>query len=132
MKGRQIMGLFLLEGTLMGVVGAVVGCGLAAMLIGLIGSNGFALPYDMSGMGEVSVLMSGKLYPVLTLPGLISRAIIVVVIAIAAISGVELRAKASQALHLVVSQGHCERFAAKQSHDKRELLRGYGLAMTWL
>ena len=29
MKGRQIMGLFLLEGTLIGVVGAVIGCTLS-------------------------------------------------------------------------------------------------------
>ena len=81
MKGRQIMGLFLLEGAFIGVVGAVIGCGLAFVLIALLGSVGIDLGKLTTGMGEVGVLMSGKLYPVVTLPDLISRAIIVVVIA---------------------------------------------------
>jgi ABC-type lipoprotein release transport system permease subunit len=81
MKGRQIMGLFLLEGTLMGVVGAVIGCAIGVLLIALIGSAGLDFSKMTTGMGEVGVLMSGKLYPVITVPGLISRAIIVVVIA---------------------------------------------------
>jgi ABC-type lipoprotein release transport system permease subunit len=81
MKGRQIMGLFLLEGTLMGVVGAVIGCAIGVLLIALIGSAGLDFSKMTTGMGEVGVLMSGKLYPIITLPGLISRAIIVVIIA---------------------------------------------------
>jgi len=81
MKGRRIMALFLLEGSLIGVVGAVIGCAVGVALIALIGSAGIDLGKLTTGMGEIGVLMSGKLYPVITLPDLISRAIIVVVIA---------------------------------------------------
>ena len=90
MKGRQIMGLFLLEGSLIGVVGAVIGCALGVLLIALMGSVGIDLSKMTTGMGEVGVLMSGKLYPVITAADLISRAIIVVVIAAhrLAVSGV--------------------------------------------
>jgi ABC-type lipoprotein release transport system permease subunit len=50
-------------------------------LIALLGSVGIDLGKLTTGMGEIGVLMSGKLYPVITLPGLISRAFVVVVIA---------------------------------------------------
>lgn len=36
MKGRQIMGLFLLEGMLIGGVGAIIGCVLGSLLLGLV------------------------------------------------------------------------------------------------
>ncbi len=81
MKGRQIMGLFLLEGSLIGVVGAIVGCGLGALFIAMMSSTGIDLSKMTTGMGDVGVLMSGKLVPIVTLPDLVSRAIIVVVIA---------------------------------------------------
>jgi ABC-type lipoprotein release transport system permease subunit len=80
MKGRQVMGLFLLEGSLIGVVGAVIGCGLGLLFIALLGNAGIDLSKMTAGMGEVAVLMSGKLYPVITAADLISRAILVVVI----------------------------------------------------
>ncbi len=81
MKGRQIMGLFLLEGSLIGVVGAVIGCVIGFLLIVLIGGAGIDFSKMTTGMGEVGVLMSGKLYPVITAAGLFSRAVLVVVIA---------------------------------------------------
>src|SRR5512143_1554900 len=81
MKGRQIMGLFLLEGSLIGVVGAVIGCGLGLALIALIGSAGIDFSKLTTGMGEVGVLMSGKIYPTITAVDLVTRAILVVVIA---------------------------------------------------
>jgi ABC-type lipoprotein release transport system permease subunit len=81
MKGRRIMGLFLLEGTLIGVVGAVIGCALGLLFIALLGSVGIDLSKMTANMGEVGVLMSGKLYPIVTAPDLISRAVLVVVIA---------------------------------------------------
>ena len=80
MKGRQIMGLFLLEGSLIGVVGAVVGCGLGFLLIALMGSTGIDLSKMTTGMGDIGVLMSGKLYPTVTAADLLSRAVIVVFI----------------------------------------------------
>jgi ABC-type lipoprotein release transport system permease subunit len=81
MKGRQIMSLFLLEGALIGVVGAVIGCAIGFGLITLMGNVGIDLSKMTTGMGEVGVLMSGKLYPAITLSDLISRGLIVVIIA---------------------------------------------------
>jgi ABC-type lipoprotein release transport system permease subunit len=81
MKGRQIMGLFLLEGSLIGVVGAIVGCGLGALFIAMMSTTGIDLSKMTAGMGDVGVLMSGKLVPIISLPDLVSRAVIVVVIA---------------------------------------------------
>lgn len=80
MKGRQIMGLFLLEGSLIGVVGAIVGCGLGFLLITLMGGVGIDLSKMTTGMGDIGVLMSGKLYPMVTAADLLSRAFIVVII----------------------------------------------------
>lgn len=81
MKGRQVMGLFLLEGSLIGVVGAVIGCAIGFLLIALMGSAGLDFSKMTTGMGEVGVLMSGKIYPTITAADLLTRAIIVVVIA---------------------------------------------------
>jgi ABC-type lipoprotein release transport system permease subunit len=80
MKGRQIMGLFLLEGAFIGLVGAVVGCALGALLIGWVGQVGIDLG-AFSGMGEVMALLGDRLYPSITLADLLSRGLLVVVIA---------------------------------------------------
>jgi ABC-type lipoprotein release transport system permease subunit len=80
MKSRQVMGLFLLEGAMIGVVGAVVGCGLGALLLGFVGRVGIDLS-AASGMGEVMALLGNRLYPVVTLADLLSRGALVVVIA---------------------------------------------------
>lgn len=83
MKGRQIMSLFLLEGTLIGVVGAVIGCALGGLLLGLIGQIGIGLSFA-SGMGEVGALMGDRLYPSVTLTGVIIRGVVVAFIAMLA------------------------------------------------
>ena len=104
MKGRQVMGLFLFEGSLIGVVGAVIGCGLGLLFIALLGNVGIDLSQMTSGMGEVAVLMSGKLYPVVTATDLLSRAVLVVVIAALASlypAWQASRKEPSQALHHV-------------------------------
>ena len=80
MKGRQIMGLFLLEGAFIGIVGAIIGCGLGALLIGWVGQVGIDLS-AASGMGEVMALLGDRLYPSITLADLLSRGILVIVIA---------------------------------------------------
>jgi len=80
MKGRQIMGLFLLEGAFIGVVGAAIGCGLGALLIGWVGKVGIDLS-AYSGMGEVMALLGDRLYPSITPADLFSRAVLVIVIA---------------------------------------------------
>lgn len=80
MKGRQVMGLFLLEGAFIGVVGAIVGSALGALLIGMAGRVGIDLS-GASGMGEVMALLGDRLYPVLVPSDLLSRSALVVVIA---------------------------------------------------
>jgi ABC-type lipoprotein release transport system permease subunit len=80
MKGRQIMGLFLLEGVFIGVIGALLGCGLGALLIGLVGQVGIDLS-AASGMGEVGALMGNRLYPAITLADVLGRGVLVIVIA---------------------------------------------------
>lgn len=62
MKGRQLMGLFIMEGMMIGAVGAVLGCVLAGILVWLVAQVGIDLGYAQ-GMGEVSVLMGERLYP---------------------------------------------------------------------
>ena len=61
MKGRQVMGLFLLEGAMIGAVGAVVGCtlGWLAML-----AFNLAGGYDMSSfrVGEIYALMGDAFF----------------------------------------------------------------------
>lgn len=80
MKRRQIMGLFLLEGALIGVVGAAIGCLLGALLIGLISQVGIDMS-GASGLGEVMILMGSRLYPSITLADLLSRAVLVIFVA---------------------------------------------------
>jgi lipoprotein-releasing system permease protein len=74
------MGLFLLEGAFIGVVGAVIGCGLGALLLGWIGQVGIDLS-AASGMSEVMALLGDRLYPSITPADLISRGVLVIVIA---------------------------------------------------
>ncbi|HHW88228.1 MAG TPA: ABC transporter permease [Chloroflexi bacterium] len=81
MKGRQIMTLFLVEGTLIGFVGAVIGCLLGVGLVTLIrlaGGINFAFA---EGMGEVTALMGTHLMPVLTVTDVVVRGVVVVFIA---------------------------------------------------
>ncbi len=81
MKGRQVMTLFLLEGSMIGVVGAVIGCVLGFLLMSLVGNTGVDLSKMTSGLGEISALMGSRLYPVTTLVDLLSRGVLVVIIA---------------------------------------------------
>jgi ABC-type lipoprotein release transport system permease subunit len=82
MKGRQIMGLFLLEGTLIGVVGAVIGCAIGAVILLVFGQVGLDFSF-MSGadLGEISALMGDRLYTTFSVAQVISRGITVAVIA---------------------------------------------------
>jgi ABC-type lipoprotein release transport system permease subunit len=80
MKGRQIMGLFLLEGALIGAVGAVIGCVIAVVLLAIMGQIGFDLS-SMSGMGEITALMGDRIYPSFSVSEVIGQGIAVAVIA---------------------------------------------------
>ncbi len=73
MKGRQIMGLFLLEGALIGVVGAVIGCSLAVILLLVIGQVGLDFS-STANMGEITALMGERIYPSFTLGGVMGAA----------------------------------------------------------
>lgn len=79
MKGGQITNLFLMEGVLIGVVGAILGCLTGAGLVGLIGSVGLDLSF-ISGMGEITALMGSRLYPSVGLADTINRGLTVIVI----------------------------------------------------
>ena len=103
MKGRQIMGLFLLEGAFIGIVGAIIGCSLGALLIGWVGQVGIGLS-AASGMGEVMALLGDRLYPIITPADLLSRgALVIVIAAIASLypAWQASRTEPAQALHHV-------------------------------
>ena len=103
MKGRQIMGLFLLEGSFIGIVGAIIGCSLGALLLGWVGQVGIDLS-SASGIGGVMALLGDRLYPVITPANLLSRGVLVIIIAaIASLypSWQASRQEPAQALHHV-------------------------------
>lgn len=80
MKGRQVTGLFLLEGTLIGVVGATIGCLIGIALLAWLKQVGIGMP-SVSGMGDVVALMGDRIYPSVSLTGIISRGVIVAIMA---------------------------------------------------
>ncbi len=80
MKGRQITTLFLLEGTLIGAVGAVIGCVLGGALVWLVAQVGIDFSFA-AGMGEITALMGERLRPSITLIDIVSRGVAVVLIA---------------------------------------------------
>jgi ABC-type lipoprotein release transport system permease subunit len=80
MKARQVMALFLLEGWLIGVVGALVGVGLSVLLLGWLARVGIDLTFA-SGMGEVMALMGSRMYPIISPADIAGRAITVSIIA---------------------------------------------------
>ena len=84
LKGRQIMGLFLLEGAVIGVVGAVIGCTLGWLAILAFNAAG---GYDLSAysdMGEVYALMGDAIYASVNLAGIVQQGAIVVAMTILA------------------------------------------------
>ena len=103
LKPRQISSIFILEGTLIGAVGVVVGVVFGLALNGSLGRIG--LDYSsFSSMTEYMALVSGRVYPTLGLFNLPWRAATVLVIsALAAwFPAVEAaRREPAQALHYV-------------------------------
>lgn len=80
MKGRQVMTLFLLEGSMIGAVGAVIGGTLGLALLWMVAQVGIDLGYA-SGMGEMTALMGSRLYPTYDLIDAVNRGIAVIFIA---------------------------------------------------
>ena len=80
LKARQVMGLFVLEGSLIGLVGTAVGSVLSIGLLSLLSRVGIDISFT-SGMGEATALMGSRMYPSINLLDVISRAVTVIVIA---------------------------------------------------
>jgi ABC-type lipoprotein release transport system permease subunit len=79
MKGRQIMNVFLLEGTAIGVVGALIGSLVSILLLGVLAQVGIGFSFA-SGISEMTALMGDRIYPSITASDIISRGVTVVVI----------------------------------------------------
>ena len=69
-KGREIMGLFILEGAFIGLVGAVIGCIISWLLVRWLSERGINFGYyyqDIDEAGEIYALMGTHLYPDITI-----------------------------------------------------------------
>jgi ABC-type lipoprotein release transport system permease subunit len=80
LKPRQIATTFILEGALIGVVGALAGVGMGLMLNLSLGQVGMDYS-QFAGITEYMALISGKIYPTLGTDKLAGRAAVVVIIA---------------------------------------------------
>lgn len=103
MKRRQIMGMFLMEGTLIGALGALVGAVLGGAIVLSLGRVGWDLGATNEA-GQATALMGSVLYPVLESGPLAVRAATVLVVAALASLYPAWRAANSQpaeALHYV-------------------------------
>ncbi len=80
LKRREILMLFLLEGVLIGLLGALVGCVLGGVVVSVVGQSGIGFS-GASEMGEMMALMGDRLYPKFQMDLLIGRALTVAVIA---------------------------------------------------
>lgn len=86
MKGRQIMGLFVLEGAMIGFVGAVIGCVLSWLLMAWLSRTGidfsaFFAEEDLGQFGELYALMGVQLYPAISAAAIITYGVAAVIIA---------------------------------------------------
>jgi ABC-type lipoprotein release transport system permease subunit len=79
LKPRQIAALFVLEGAMIGVVGAVAGVVLGLMLNGALGKVGMDYS-QFANVADYMALISGKVYPSLGLNNLLNRFLTVVII----------------------------------------------------
>jgi ABC-type lipoprotein release transport system permease subunit len=80
MKGRQLMGLFLLEGMFIGVIGAVIGCILSWLLVLAVGQVGIDYSYAQ-GTGDITALIGNRLYPSIPIANIIFYGVATVIIA---------------------------------------------------
>ena len=103
LKPRQIATIFILEGTLIGVVGVVVGI---AMGLGInLSLMQVGMDYSQfAGITEYMALISGRVYPTLGTSNLFGRAVVVLVVAMFAAlipALIAARREPSEALHHV-------------------------------
>ncbi len=81
MKGRQVMGIFLMEGTMIGVVGAALGCTLGWLAMLAFNTAG---GYDISSFtdaGEIYALMGDAFYANIDPVSIIQQGLIIVMMA---------------------------------------------------
>jgi ABC-type lipoprotein release transport system permease subunit len=103
LKPRQIAVTFIMEGAMIGVVGAVAGIAMGLLLNGSMGQVGMDYS-QFAGITEYMALISGKVYPTLGLDKIGNRAVVVIVIAIFAAlipAVIASRREPSEALHHV-------------------------------
>jgi putative ABC transport system permease protein len=84
MKGRQLMALFVMEGAFIGLVGAVIGCILAWLLVVWVGRTGIdfsEIVTDMGDAGELYAMMGTILYPAISASTVIYYGIAGVIVA---------------------------------------------------
>ncbi len=82
-KGRQIMGLFVLEGAFIGLIGGAAGCLLSWLLVSWVGRNGIdfsAMVTDLEDAGEIYAMMGTVLYPAISASAIIAYGFAAVVI----------------------------------------------------
>jgi ABC-type lipoprotein release transport system permease subunit len=103
LKPRQIAATFILEGTMIGVVGAIAGLAIGLMINLSLGQVG--MDYSQyAGLTEYMALISGKVYPTLGLSRIFVRAAVVLTVAaLAALipAFIAARREPSEALHHV-------------------------------
>ena len=84
MKGRHIMGLFVLEGAFIGLIGAIIGCIFSWLLVMWVGRTGIdfsAYATDIEEAGEIYALMGTVLYPAISAATIIVYGVAAVVVA---------------------------------------------------
>jgi ABC-type lipoprotein release transport system permease subunit len=85
MKGRQLMGLFMLEGTFIGLIGAVLGCTISYLLILYLEHTGInfggIFGESLSDAGDVYALIGDYIYPTIPFLNIIYYGLAVVIIA---------------------------------------------------
>jgi len=79
LKPRQISLLFILEGTMIGAVGVLLGAALGLACNGSLSAVGLDFS-SYSGMTNYMALISGRIYPTLAINSLISRGLSVLII----------------------------------------------------
>lgn len=80
LKPRQIMFLFVAEGTLIGIVGAFFGILLGVLINGIVGYYGIDYS-QFSDLTEYTALISGRVYTTIVIGKILQRALTVAVIA---------------------------------------------------